>query len=174
VGPDDPSGRFTYWPVRIDRGGEVLAPGAPSDPVQIIDVRDLGEWLVTLVEEGTTGTFNATGPRDRLAWGDLLQGCRKATKASHSVTWVPGEWIQREAAEGFPIWAPYLNDTRGFHTWKNQRAVAAGLRFRSYAQTAADTLRWYKAQPAGDRTKLAGPVEAKEAQLLAKWKESRR
>ncbi|MCX6630708.1 MAG: hypothetical protein NTW28_24090, partial [Candidatus Solibacter sp.] len=69
VGPDDPSGRFTYWPVRIDRGGEVLAPGAPSDPVQIIDVRDLGVWLITLIERGTMGTFNAAGPKDRPGLG---------------------------------------------------------------------------------------------------------
>ncbi len=174
VGPDDPSGRFTYWPVRIDRGGEVLAPGAPSDPVQIIDVRDLGAWLITLVEQETTGTFNATGPKDRLAWGDLLQACRKATKTNHSLTWVPGVWLRREADEVFPIWAPYGGDTRGFHTWSNTRAVRAGLRFRPYAETVADTLRWYKSQPENGRTKLAGPPRAREAQLLEKWKESRK
>ncbi len=173
VGPDDPSGRFTYWPVRIDRGGEVLAPGAPSDPVQIIDVRDLGAWLITLVEQGTTGTFNAAGPKDRLAWGDLLQACRKATATGHSLTWVAGDWIHRERPDVFPIWAPFLGDTRGFHTWKNERAVKAGLKFRPYAETAADTLRWYKAQPEGGRTKLAGPAPASEAELLVKWKASR-
>src|ERR1051326_2527072 len=67
VGPDDPSGRFTYWPVRVDRGGGVLVPGAPSDPVQFIDVRDLGAWLISLAEQHTVGTFNATGPKERLA-----------------------------------------------------------------------------------------------------------
>lgn len=174
VGPDDPSGRFTYWPVRVDRGGEVLAPGAPSDPVQIIDVRDLGAWLVTLVEQETTGAFNATGPKDRLAWGALLQACRKATRAAHSLTWVPGEWLRREADEVFPIWAPYGGDTRGFHTWSNTRAVRAGLRFRPHTETVADTLRWYKTQPENGRTKLAGPPPAKEAELLAKWKETRK
>ncbi len=173
VGPDDPSGRFTYWPVRIDRGGEVLAPGAPSDPVQFIDVRDLGAWLITLVEQATTGTFNATGPKERLAWGDLLQACRRATTSDHSLTWVPGEWIHREAPEIFPIWAPFFGETRGFHRWSNARAVKAGLKFRPYAETAADTLRWYKAQPEGGRTKLAGPPPAKESELLAKWKQSR-
>jgi 2'-hydroxyisoflavone reductase len=174
VGPDDPSGRFTYWPVRMDRGGEVLVPGAPSDPVQIIDVRDLGAWLVTLIEQGTTGTFNAAGPKDRLAWGDLLQACRKATTVDHSLTWVAGDWIHKERPDVFPIWAPFLGDTRGFHTWKNERAVKAGLKFRPYAETAADTLRWYKAQPEGGRTKLAGPSAAIELELLAKWKESRK
>ena len=152
VGPDDPSGRFTYWPVRIDRGGEVLVPGAPADPVQIIDVRDLGAWLITLIEQGTMGTFNATGPKDRLAWGDLIQSCRKATKSGHTLTWVPGDWIHKQAEEVFPIWAPYLADTRGFHTWRNTRAVKAGLKFRPYGDTVADTLHWYQ-EP--ERTKQA-------------------
>jgi 2'-hydroxyisoflavone reductase len=173
VGPDDPSGRFTYWPVRMDRGGEVFVPGAPSDPIQIIDVRDLGAWLVTLIEYKTYGTFNAAGPKDRLAWGDLVKACSKATTANHSVTWVPGEWVLKEAGEGFPIWAPYFGEYRGFHTWKNDRAVKAGLKFRPYAETAADTLKWYKSQPENGRTKLAGPVAAKEAELLAKWKTSK-
>jgi 2'-hydroxyisoflavone reductase len=171
VGPDDPSGRFTYWPVRIDRGGEVLVPGAPADPIQIIDVRDLGAWLITLIEQGTMGTFNATGPKDRLAWGDLIVSCRKATKSAHTLTWVPGDWIHKQAEEVFPIWAPYLADTRGFHTWKNTRAVKAGLKFRPYGDTVADTLRWYKGQ--SERSKLAGPAPDKESQLLAAWKQTR-
>lgn len=170
VGPDDPSGRFTYWPVRIDRGGEVLAPGAPSDPVQIIDVRDLGAWLVTLLENETTGVFNAAGPKERLSWGELLSACSKATAAKHTLTWVPADWIKREANEAFPIWAPYASDTRGFHTWSNARAVKAGLKFRPVTETAADTLKWYKSQPADGRTKLAGPPAPKEAELLAKFK----
>jgi len=171
VGPDDPSGRFTYWPVRVDRGGEVLVPGAPTDPVQIIDVRDLGAWLVILIEQNTTGTFNATGPKDRLAWGDLIQSCRKATKSEHILSWIPGEWIHKQADEVFPIWAPFLAETRGFHTWKNTRAVKAGLKFRPHAETVADTLRWYKSQPEGGRTKLAGPTAQKETEILAAWKQ---
>ncbi|HYW43317.1 MAG TPA: SDR family oxidoreductase [Bryobacteraceae bacterium] len=170
VGPDDPSGRFTYWPVRIDRGGEVLAPGAPGDPVQFIDVRDLGAWLVTLIEQGATGVFNATGPEDRLAWGDLLQACRQAAKSASTLVWVPGEWIAKQGEDLFPIWAPFRGETRGFHLWKNARAVNAGLKFRPYAQTVADTLKWYKTQDAGGRTRLAGPKPEKEAQLLAAWK----
>jgi len=173
VGPDDPSGRFTYWPVRMDRGGEVLAPGAPSDPVQIIDVRDLGAWLIQLVEQGTTGVFNATGPKARLAWGDVLEACRKATKTESKLTWVPGDWIAKQGEDLFPIWAPYGGETRGFHTWKNTRAVNAGLTFRPYGQTVADTLAWYKTQDQGGRTRLAGPSAAKELDLLARWTQER-
>jgi 2'-hydroxyisoflavone reductase len=170
VGPDDPSGRFTYWPVRIDRGGEVLAPGAPDDPVQFIDVRDLGAWLITLVERGTAGVFNATGPKDRLRWGDLIEACGKATDTAHKLTWVPADWLAREKGEIFPIWAPYLGETRGFHTWKITRALKAGLKFRPYPATVADTLRWYKTQGMGGRTRLAGPTAEKEAELLASFK----
>ena len=168
VGPDDPSGRFTYWPVRMDRGGEVLAPGAPDDPVQFIDVRDLGAWLITLAEVGTTGVFNATGPKSRLKWGDLLQSCRKAATAESTLTWVPGDWVAKQGEDVFPIWAPYQGDTRGFHSWSIQRAVKAGIVFRPHAQTVADTLRWYKSQ--SERTKLAGPAAEKEAEMLAAWK----
>jgi 2'-hydroxyisoflavone reductase len=171
VGPDDPSGRFTYWPVRVDKGGEVLAPGAPTDPIQIIDVRDLGAWLITLIENNTTGVFNACGPKDRLAWGDVLTSCQKAATSANSLTWVPVDWLRKEKGLNFPIWAPYTDDTRGFHTWNNTRAVKAGLKFRPHAETVADTLKWYKSQPADGRTKLAGPAAAREAELLAKWRQ---
>jgi 2'-hydroxyisoflavone reductase len=170
VGPDDSSGRFTYWPVRIDRGGEALAPGAPSDPVQFIDVRDLGAWLIALVERSTTGVFNATGPASRLAWGNVLEACRKASRNPAKLTWVPGDWVAGQGQEVFPIWAPYLKDTRGFHTWKNARAIKAGLKFRPYQQTVSDTLAWYKTQGPEGRTRLAGPEPGKEAELLAKWR----
>jgi 2'-hydroxyisoflavone reductase len=170
VGPDDPSGRFTYWPVRIDRGGEVLTPGAPTDPIQIIDVRDLGAWLITVVENSSMGVFNTAGPVTR--WSDILAACRKATTTESSLTWVPAEWISKQAPDAFPIWAPYTADTKGFHTWKSDRAIKAGLKYRPYAQTAADTLKWYKTQDASGRTRLAGPKPDKEAELLAAWKQA--
>jgi 2'-hydroxyisoflavone reductase len=170
VGPDDPSGRFTYWPVRFDRGGEVMVPGTPADPVQFIDVRDLGAWLVTLVERRITGEFNATGPAKRLAWGDFIEACRRATPNKTSLNWVPAPWLAKLKAEIFPIWAPYEADTKGFHTWKVDRALAAGLRMRPYAETVKDTLAWYKTQKEGERTKLAGPTAEKEAELLGAWK----
>lgn len=170
VGPDDPSGRFTYWPVRIDRGGEVLAPGAPTDPLQIIDVRDLGAWLITAVERGAMGVFNTAGPVQR--WGDVLAACQRATTTKHTLTWVPGDWLAKQAPDAFPIWAPFAGQFKGFHTWKSDRAVKAGLKYRPYAQTVVDTLKWYKAQGEGGRIKLAGPTAEKEAELLAAWKKS--
>jgi 2'-hydroxyisoflavone reductase len=174
VGPDDPSGRFTYWPVRFDRGGEVAVPGAPADPVEIIDVRDLAAWLVHLVEQGTTGVFNACGPEKRLAWGSLVEACRSAGSPGAKAVWIPAEFLAKQEGIEFPIWAPYLGETRGFHTWRNDRAMKAGLRFRPTLDTVRDTLAWFKTQEKTEkgRIRLAGPEAAQEAKLVAAWKEA--
>jgi len=172
VGPDDSSGRFTYWPVRFSKGGEVAVPGKPTDPVQIIDVRDLGEWLVKLAEDGTTGTFNACGPERRLSWGTVIEACQKVSPANTKTTWLPAEFVDRQDGLNFPIWVPPTGETAGFHTWSNERAVKAGLRFRPVEATVKDTLAWYKSQEKGEkgRTQLAGPTAEAEAKALAAWK----
>lgn len=172
VGPDDPSGRFTYWPVRCDKGGEIAVPGAPTDPVEIIDVRDLAAWLVHLVEQGTTGVFNACGPEKRLAWGSLVEACQKVGNPGAKPIWIPADFLAKQAGIEFPIWAPYGGETKGFHTWRNDRAVKAGLRFRPALDTAKDTLAWYKTQEKAEkgRTKLAGPSAEQEAKLIAAWR----
>lgn len=171
VGPDDPSGRFTYWPVRFSKGGEIAVPGAPTDPLQLIDVRDLAAWLVHLVEQGTIGTFNALGPEQPMTWGRVVEGCRKATNTPSTLIWVPGEFVATQKDLDFPIWAPYLGDTKGFHTWKNSRAVKAGLRFRPVEATIGDTLSWHQGQlkEAQGRVKLAFTPE-QESQVLKAWK----
>ena len=174
VGPDDPTGRFTYWPVRFDKGGELAVPGAPADPVEIIDVRDLAAWLVHLVERGTTGVFNACGPDKRLAWGSLVEACQKAGNPNAKPVWIPADFVAKQEGLEFPIWAPYLGDTKGFHTWSNARAVKAGLRFRPAEQTVKDTLAWFKTQEKVEkgRNKLAGPTAEQEAKLIAAWREA--
>jgi 2'-hydroxyisoflavone reductase len=174
VGPDDNSGRFAYWPVRADRGGELAVPGTPKDPVQVIDVRDLGAWLVRLVEDGTTGVFNAAGPRDRLAWGDLVRACQEATPTRSTLVWIPAAFLAKHEEIGFPIWAPAEGDTRGFATWSNARAVKAGLTFRPVAETVKDTLAWYRTQVGLEkgRNKLDGPTPEQEAALLKAWREA--
>ena len=200
VGPGDPSDRFTYWPVRASRGGEMLAPGSPGDPVEWIDVRDLAAWLVALVENGTTGTFNALGPDRPATWGEVLDACVAPSKGATTLTWVPMDWLEKNGQggeDGFPIWVPPTGDMAGFHTWSNARALKAGLTFRPVADTVAATLAWYpgeverrvrvteELQDAAaakgaevpklpDPTKLkAGPSPEREAELLAKWKAER-
>ena len=174
VGPDDPSGRFTYWPARFDRGGEVAVPGTPTDPIEIIDVRDLATWLILLVEQRTLGVFNACGPAKRLAWGTLVEACQKAGNPSSKPLWIPTDFIAAQKDLEFPIWAPYAGETKGFHTWRNDRAVQAGLRFRPADQTVKDTLTWYKTQEKLEkgRNKLAGPTAEQEAKLLVTWREA--
>lgn len=150
VGPGDPTDRFTYWPIRISRGGDVLAPGDPSDPLQWIDVRDLAAWLVHLAENNLTGTFNAVGPATPGRWGDVLASCVTlgAAKTGKQATlqWVPTAWLEANdmgTDESFPIWAPPVGKSAGFHRWKNDRAKAAGLTFRPVDETIQGLLDWY-------------------------------
>jgi 2'-hydroxyisoflavone reductase len=174
VGPDDPTGRFTYWPVRVDRGGEVLAPGSPSDSIQLVDVRDLGAWLVRLAEQKTFGVFDALGPAaGQLTMGKLLEACAKATESKHTLTWVPTEFVVKEGLTpggDFPIWVPSQGESAGFHNRNISRAIKAGLTFRPIEQTCKDTLGWWKSLPEGEERKhLAGLSPQREAEVLEKW-----
>lgn len=171
VGPDDPTGRFTYWPVRFDRGGEIAVPGTPTDPFQVIDVRDLAAWLVKLAEDGTTGRFNAVGPKKKLEWGRVVKACQAATATKGTPVWMGADFVAKQPDLEFPIWAPFAGDTKGFMTWRNDRAVKAGLRFRPIEAIVQDTLAWHKGLAADDRrAHLAGPSAEAEAKLLAAWK----
>lgn len=170
VGPTDPTDRFTYWPVRIDEGGEVLAPGNPDHATQIIDQRDLMEWVVRLAEGGTTGDFNATGPATRMSMAEMLYGCRAVTSAPVEFTWVPERFLEEQQVKvwsDLPAWAP--GEPLMFVSVR--RAVEAGLTFRPLAVTARDTIEWDKARPAAERAKrAAGMSRAREAEVLALWK----
>jgi 2'-hydroxyisoflavone reductase len=146
VGPGDPTDRFTYWPMRIARGGEVLAPGTPDDPLEWIDVRDLADWLITLVEHETVGTFNALGPSQPGRWGTVLDTCVSASGSNAKLTWVPADWIEKHDTSGedsFPIWASGTGKTAGVHRVINDRAEAAGLTFRPVEDTIRALLEWF-------------------------------
>jgi 2'-hydroxyisoflavone reductase len=176
VGPLDRSDRFTYWPVRIDRGGEVLAPGTPNDPTQFIDSRDLAEFMVRLAEQRVLGTFNAVGPVTSM--GEVLNGIKSAVGSNATFTWVPAEFLSANGVRGWrhmPIWLPPNGPTAGFLRRNNAKAVAAGLTFRPLALTAKDTLAWHKTRPEAEQKAtldgaVAGISPAKEAEVLAAWK----
>jgi len=174
VGPGDETDRFTYWPVRLARGGEVLAPGDGSDPVQFVDARDLAEWTIRVAEQHTTGVFNATGPARPLATRDMLSGIAKAVGANPTYTWVPAAFLEAEKVHGWsdlPVWLPAQGATAGFARRDIRKALAAGLTYRSLAVTATDTLAWFKSQPADRQAKpRTGLTPEREAELLAKWK----
>jgi 2'-hydroxyisoflavone reductase len=176
VGPLDRSDRFTYWPARIDRGGEVLAPGTPNDPTQFIDARDLAEWMIRLAEQKVLGTFNAVG--NVTTMGDTLNGIKTAIGSNATFTWVPAEFLTSQGVRGWrhmPIWLPPTGPTAGFLRRSNAKAVAAGLTFRPFAVTAKDTLEWHKTRPEAERKAteegaIAGISPTKEAEVLAAWK----
>jgi 2'-hydroxyisoflavone reductase len=174
VGPGDETDRFTYWPVRLARGGEVLAPGDGSDPVQFIDARDLSEWVIRAAEARDIGVFNATGPARRLEMREMLAGVEQGVDAHPEITWVSAKFLDANnvsAWSDMPVWIPGTGDTAGFHRRSIARALAAGLTFRPLPTTAADTLTWFRTQPADRQAKLrAGLAPDREAALLAKWK----
>ncbi|MCC7055259.1 MAG: NAD-dependent epimerase/dehydratase family protein [Gemmatimonadaceae bacterium] len=173
VGPGDLSDRFSYWPVRIDRGGEVLAPGTPNDPVQYVDARDLSEWIVRLAESRVLGTFNATGPRTPTTIAEMLHGIKAVTTSGAQFTWVPAAFLaanQVRAWSDMPVWVPPEGRTAGFARVICRKAYDAGLTFRPLAETAAATLAWYKTRPAAEQEKArAGLAPEREVSVLAAW-----
>lgn len=200
VGPGDTTDRFTYWPVRVSRGGEVLFPGTPKDPVQIIDVRDLAEFVVRCIENKSAGVMNACGPASTLTNGDVAAACLAASKKTGgkpaTIRYAPYEWLALNGCPPgmLPILLPPSGEEAGFHTRSNARALKAGLTFRTAEDTCTALLEWWpKAVALRDKVgkqqaeeavaagkpapKLpppdalrAGIPEAKEKELLDKWR----
>jgi 2'-hydroxyisoflavone reductase len=175
VGPGDETDRFSYWPLRLRRGGEVLCPGDGRDPVKFIDARDLGEWMIRLAEQGARGAYNAIGPDYPLDMAALLYGIRASTTQGATLTFVPSDFLQAQNVSPWgdmPVWVPNAGDSAGFHTRSNAKAIAAGLSFRSLADTVAATLAWFDALP--EERRKAGPRSGikpeREAEVLAAWK----
>jgi 2'-hydroxyisoflavone reductase len=174
VGPRDESDRFTYWPVRIDRGGEVLAPGAPNDSVQFIDGRDLAEWTIRMAENRETGIYNATGPAKPIGMGGMLDGIKAALKSSANFTWVSQQFLTDQKVQAWsdmPVWAGAED---GVTRTDINRALGKGLTFRPLADTARDTLAWFKSLPQDRQSHLkAGVTPEREAEVLANWKKQK-
>ncbi len=170
VGPRDETDRFTYWPHRVAQGGEILVPGDGNDPIQIIDGRDLGEWMIRLAETGTIGTFNACGPDYPLSMDAMLYGCQAVTGGGMTLTHVSPAFLDEQQV-GLPIWVPSKdNPYAGYGAVSNERAIAAGLTFRPLATTVQDLLAWFHSLPAERQAKLgAGITREKEAELLKAW-----
>jgi 2'-hydroxyisoflavone reductase len=174
VGPNDGTDRFTYWPARVAKGGEILAPNRPQDPVQLIDVRDLAAWIVRLLDTKSMGVFNATStPR----WmGDVLDACKAAAGSDAQFTWVDAAFLKAQKVEEWsdlPVWTSPAGDDAGAGQVSNARALAAGLAFRPLKATAKDTLDWWKTLPK-ERTERpkAGLAPEREAAVLAAWHEA--
>ncbi len=173
VGPWDNSDRFTYWPVRVDRGGEVMAPGDGTDPVQIVDGRDLGAWMIRLAEEGHTGVYNATGPASPMKMSEMLHGIRAVTNEDAAFTWVSAEFLEEHEVQPWmqmTVWVPSTGEFAGLAQVNCEKAIAAGLAFRPLADTARDTLAWWETLPAERREEpRAGCPPELETEVLAAW-----
>ncbi|HSE13930.1 MAG TPA: hypothetical protein VLB69_14955 [Rudaea sp.] len=170
AGPGDPTGRFTYWPVRVARGGDVLAPGTPADFVQFIDVRDLADFIVLCAERGTHGTFNADGKGGAMTMGALLETCKKVSKSDARFVWADAAFLAQHRISFYrdmPVWAPASGDYIGLGRVSSAKAEAAGLHYRPLAETVKDTLAWFNADPAAAKTLLrAGLTPKREADAL--------
>lgn len=179
VGPYDDTGRFTYWPWRISRGGEVLAPGHPDRPVQFIHARDLSDWIIKMAEGRRTGTLNATGPEQPLTMAQLLEACRAVTGSDASFTWVGEEFLLEREVIAFtelPLWLRKVSE--GMLAVDVEKALAAGLTLRPLAATIGETLAWHEglSADADEHASRLYNVEGKaglsperEASLLAEW-----
>jgi 2'-hydroxyisoflavone reductase len=163
VGPHDPTGRFTYWPHRVARGGHVAAPAPPEERVQFIDVRDLASWMVGLCERHETGAFNAVN--EGVSWSELLKTCRAVTSSDASFVWIDGQFLLDQGIEqwmGLPMWIEDEAD-KGLHRADTARATETGLTHRPLAETVSATLEL------AETTEAAGLPPEREAALLEAW-----
>lgn len=172
VGADDPSDRFGYWPGRIARGGEVLAPGRPEQQVQFIDVRDLAAFIVHAAEDGLSGIYNAYGPAQPITMGAFLRACLIETGSDARLQWVDDDLLIERGLRPFldlPLWLPDLPENRGFSTVDFSKAAAAGLTHRPITDTIAAALAT-ELRFGLERKRRAGLDARREAQLLADWR----
>ncbi len=175
VGPGDETDRFTYWPVRLDRGGEILCPGDPkTDLVQFIDARDLAEWTIRMAEQGTNGIFNVLGPKSKLTMGELLSEIKTVTAAESRFTWVDTDFLLAQGVSPWndmPVWVAPHGPEQGFALLlSNKKAVKKGLTFRPIPDTAKATLEWFRKQPPERQARLrSGISPARETEVLAAW-----
>jgi 2'-hydroxyisoflavone reductase len=157
VGPRDVSGRFIYWPVRVSLGGTMIVPGDPGDPIQIIDVRDVADWIVHCIEQNVVGVYNVTGPEKELSMKAMLEGIRKGVGSEVAFTWVDNTFLEAQniGDNHFPLYAPPTGESAGFHRCNISRVLAKGLKFRSVAETARATLDWYHSLPVEIQPRVA-------------------
>jgi 2'-hydroxyisoflavone reductase len=176
VGPGDNTDRFTYWPARADRGGEILAPGTASDPTQFIDVRDLAAFLLKVLEDTRYGTFNADAPAGKLTMGEVIATSQRVSGKPSKVTWVPADFLDAQhvsAWQDMPVWIPPVGEYAGFGRVSSQKAQAAGLTYRPLETTTADTLAYWHTLPEDRRAApKAGLSMVREAEVLQAWHKS--
>jgi 2'-hydroxyisoflavone reductase len=177
VGPHDSTDRFTYWPARAARGGEMLAPGKPTDGIQIIDARDLAAFALDALEKRTMGPFNLVSPPGKFTMGDVVNESIRAAKAlakpnaPPKAVWAPADFLEAQKVSGWsdmPVWIDAKGDEAAFAGTSAARAIKAGLKITPMRQTCHDTLAWHLTRPAAEREKLkAGISPEREKEVLS-------
>jgi len=168
VGPYDPTDRFTYWPMRVKRGGDMVTPDKPQTPIQIVDVRDLSEFIMKLIEENASGIYNATGPDRELSMGEFLDACKLVTGSVAAFHWASREFLAEHKVEPWsdmPVWIPDTEEDAGFSRVDVSKAIDAGLQFRPLEETIRDTIAWAETRPI-DHEWRAGLNPTREENLL--------
>jgi 2'-hydroxyisoflavone reductase len=180
VGPRDFSFRGVYWPVRVERGGEILAPGSGYDRIQVIDARDLTDFQIRCMESGTAGTFNVIGPHPKtpLNMRRLLETCQQVSGSDAQFVWASNGFLEQHEVGAWmdmPCWIPAEGEYAGFGSRSNTKAIAAGLQFRRLAVTVQDTLDWYHGLDEEQQGRIngrAGLTAEREAEVLAAWRQA--
>ena len=170
VGPFDPTDRFTYWPHRVDEGGEVLAPEGPDVPIQFIDARDLADFTISSIEAKRTGTYNVVSNGDQFTLGELLETSRKVSQNDASFSWVYEKFLLEKGIDPFadlPLWIPKKD--QNFFRVSSEKALGQGLEIRSLELSVRDTLGWDKTRPEGEFNRKLS--KEKEQEILRGWRE---
>ena len=168
VGPGDPTDRFTYWPMRFIRGGECLAPGPMDNDLQFLDVRDLGQWIVHLIEQRIAGAFNAVGFDGPLSTAEFLHTGKGTINQKCSFTWVEDAFLEANEVSSWQEMGCWTPQAKNGHS-SNRRALEAGATYRPIAETIKATVEWATSRGTGHEWR-AGMKPEREAELLAKWK----
>jgi 2'-hydroxyisoflavone reductase len=166
VGPHDPTDRFTYWPRRFARGGEVLLPGNPEVTLQYVDARDQAAFVVDGVEAARTGTFNSCA--SPVSFGELVKAAR-AAGLDFSEVWADEPFLLDQKVQPWadlPAWVPSQDPNRGMINTANARALQAGMKIRPLAQTFSETLEWDRSR-GGELS--AGLKPEREAEVIRAW-----
>jgi 2'-hydroxyisoflavone reductase len=168
VGPWDPTGRFTWWPARINKGGIIPVPGKETDPLQFIDVRDLADWIALAVSNSLSGDFNLVGPEFRLNLSDFISICEQVSSCKNQYRWISEKQLEKEGALfSFSLWCPSsLKEYEFMNSVSNRKAMESGLKFREISETVKATLDWWNQQNETEFP-LAGPDLETESRLIS-------